>query len=406
MRRGGYLRPPTLRFRRGTAATPYEGLKMGFLPYRGPNKIRTALLVGKEVEQEAKEMYQNLVEGVGGYEGFQPLFDAEISPDPQAVVVEKPEQFVDAVEEVEEDVDLVMAYIPDEMAFPYYEDPYMPLKQALAQKGLPSQMINYSTCKNLATSPYVLFNLALNTYTKAGGTPWILDHDLSVDAVVGYDVSPQGITVAIATKWRNLFFKWIPTIETAEPEQTMGRSLATAVVEAHKALNHPIQTIEIHREGTYRDPEIEIIRKLFKELADAGYVEKEVKWLAIEVKRRFTPRILKIGKYTAQNPDKGTYLQLDHVKCLVCTTGYPERRLTELHAPTRPIMIEVADANWWDYRLEDIARDIYWLSELHWASAFVSTKTPITTLYPNRICSFWKAGVQPTKKMMDKLWFL
>jgi len=28
------------------------------------------------------------------------------------------------------------------------------------------------------------------------------------------------------------------------------------------------------------------------------------------------------------------------------------------------------------------------------------------TLYAHRICSFWRAGVQPSEEYYDKLWFL
>jgi len=56
--------------------------------------------------------------------------------------------------------------------------------------------------------------------------------------------------------------------------------------------------------------------------------------------------------------------------------------------------------------MKEILKEVYWLSELHWASGFRSSKHPISTLYAHRIVQFVASGVEPPVEYKGKAWFL
>ncbi|MEM4425662.1 MAG: Piwi domain-containing protein [Candidatus Nezhaarchaeales archaeon] len=398
MRKGGYLKRPVLKFRDGTALTPIEGFKLNFKPYRGAKSISCYVICKGNVLHAAKEMIYNLIYGVKGYEGLEAWFDCSLNVH-SIVKVDANDEYVKVANEVSEDHDIVVAFIPDEMAVEYEEDPYMPLKRILAAKGLPSQMIEESTCRHLRDNSYVLFNVALSLYSKTGGIPWTLSEPLYFDCVIGLDSMNKGVaaTVAYATP---LSFNWF--IESGGRE-----ALTEAVISCLKEAKtyKPIRRIAFHKDGPLHESEVEALKAALNRAEEIGLVHDPL-WCAFEVKSRFTPRILGTSALRFYNPEKGVYVQLDKFKAIVATTGFPERPLSPAQSPVRPIMVEAVDGSWWDFDFERALTDVYWLSELHWASGFTSTRLPITTLYAKRICSFWRAGVEPSKQLYGKLWFL
>ena len=164
--------------------------------------------------------------------------------------------------------------------------------------------------------------------------------------------------------------------------------------------------MSFHCDGPLREEALSSLRKVLKEAMGEGVVEEDARWTVLEVKSRAVPRLL--GKRGLQlfSPEKGAYVQLDSFQILVATTGFPEQPPLPMQAPARPILIELADANYWELPLTELARDVYWLSELHWSSGLRSPRLPITTLYVKRLKAFWRAGVVPPEELYRRLWFL
>ena len=272
----------------------------------------------------------------------------------------------------------------------------MPLKRVLASRGIPSQMVEESTCKHLRHNSYVLFNLALSLYSKAGGTPWVLAEPLYFDCIIGFDVGGGGV-VATVSQGAPLTFNWVIEDQSRE-------GLVKAIVECLR-MARMSEKIAFHKDGPLHDWELEALRASIDEAKRLKILDEPL-WCAFEVKSRFTPRILSSSGLSMYNPEKGVYVQLDKFKAIVATTGFPERPLSPAQSPVRPIMVEAVDGSWWDFDFTKALTDIYWLSELHWASGFTSTRLPISTLYAKRMCSFWRAGVKPSEKLHGRLWFL
>lgn len=396
--RGGIFSRPVLKFKWGTAITPYEGFKMGLKPLKGPHFIEMCALVRRDLKEECEEFLNRLINGIHVFRGFEEWFDCVVAC--EEIVVDENREYLDAAGHV--DADVVLAVIPDEMAVEYEEDPYMPLKRELSMRGIPSQMVTFSTVKYLGDKGYVLFNLALNIYAKAGGIPWALAEELYFDTVVGLDVGGGNIVVASLGKsieefhWRRAF----------NPQVEVAVSLKDILLDTLVALSEKreLKRVVIHRDGIAFPHEVEVVRDVFSELKYMGY--DVPLWAFVEVKKRAIPRILRSIKGGYKNPVQGVYVELDPFKYIVATVGYPEHPLLSHYGVARPLVVELVETSNWELEFRRVVRDIYWLSQLNWASGLLPSRLPISTLYPHRIISFLRAGVHPPDEFMRRMWFL
>lgn len=350
---------------------------------------------------EAKELVERTIYGYKWFKGLEEWFDAEV-PEINFIEVSNTKEYFKKIEEIPYTT-VVLTVIPDEMSVDYDEDPYMPLKQEYASRGIPSQMVNFSTCRNLRDSPVVLYNIALNIYAKAGGIPWILAEPLQVDAAIGLDAGGGAAAATILYNWTNLNFTWEteanPSVREVLSLETLLTRLAEKIAEERSPSN-----IVFHKEGLFHPKEIQLLRKLVEDWKTQGLVEENFQYTVVEVKKKCVPRILREQGARYYNPVKGTCLILDKYKALVTTTGYPDKILYT--APVKPLIVEIADTSNWDTaNILQYAKQVYWLSELHWGSGIFTSKYPITTLYAHRIIAFWIQGIHPTEQE-NTLWFL
>lgn len=407
MIRGGIFPPPILLFSNGTALSPVEAIKIGLKPYIKLKEVKIVILTSEEVLPDTLLFLKNLDEGIGIWPGFQKAFGTTVSLIKEPLVVKDSYEYQDLVEEIPPDTDLVLAIIPDEEIVPYEEDPYMPLKRSLSSRGIPSQMVTYSTVKNLRDKSFVLINIALSIYAKVGGVPWVLTGRPSWDLLIGIDTSPGCIGITLMSNWHSWSFKWDvyvnPEIEIIRVlENVLQESITTYVKEENL---YP-RRIVVHRDGLLFEEEIEQITESFNRLQHAGILPRNMEYYLIEIRKRNPARFIKITRKHAYTPEKGTFLQLGEYRYLINTTGYPDLPPILALSPPRPITVELVETNNWEINFYTLAKHTFWLTALHYASAFVTPKLPISILYPDRIASFWNAGVHPSANLKKKLWFL
>ncbi|HDI74602.1 MAG TPA: hypothetical protein ENF55_01460, partial [Thermoprotei archaeon] len=240
-------------------------------------------------------------------------------------------------------------------------------------------MINFTTCRNLRRSPVVLYNIALNLYAKTGGVPWILADPLEPDTVIGLDTGGGAAAATLLHNWKNLEFTWSTEVNPSVREVV---SMQTLLANLLENLSKPLHKIVFHKEGLFHETEIQLLRKLVEDWKTQGILQEDTEYTVLEIKKRCVPRILREQGAKYYNPAKGTCLLLDKYKALVATI---ERPLTYT-APVKPLVVEVADTNNWDtVNITQLAKQVYWLSELHWGSGIFTSKHPISTLYAHRI---------------------
>jgi len=401
----GLFPKPVLRFKKGTTLFPANGFKYNLEPYSGPDRIRLGLMARRSLKKYALNLVRNIVFGIDGYKGMAKWFKTYIKFPPKTVFKEKYDEFDDGLEDLS-DCDIVLIVIPDEKAYSYDEDPYMPLKQRAALLGLPTQMICESTLKYLRDRDYVLLNLALSIYSKVGGIPWIIGSKMFSKNFIGIDITRNGVAVFILHMGKKIFFDWrIHLSPTVEVIYGLDKIILDAFEILYKNCGE-IDSIVIHRDGNIFEGEVEAIRNAISIGLSEDIFAENFSWHIVEVKKKIIPKIVgyRYGRLT--NPEKGYFYKIDLYRYLITTSGFPEHPYIAESGLARPIIVELVDTSNWEIDMYMIARDIYWLSELHWASAFSSTRLPITTLYPHRICGFWSAGIYPSEKYYNKLWFL
>lgn len=405
--KGIMLPRPVLKLRRGTAITPFDGFKLGFGPYCGPSEINVAILSCEEYVEDVIDLYCNLKDGKGVFNGMEKWFNIVLPEDPKIISVVSEEDLTSNVSRIPK-CDLVLVAVPDDLMVEYDDDPYMPLKREIAKLGIPSQMLEYSTVKNLKDNPYVLFNLALSVYSKVGGIPWILAEPTFSELVIGLEVRKtlnERIVAGVSVlSMKNRFrFNWsYSTVDFLRAEQisfVIRNELKDVVCE------EDVQDFTFHYEGMPSQEVIDGIKKALNDLVDENMLSKDYSFRVVAVKKGGTPKIFKAIHGSYGVPDKGFTIILDYYRGIVATSGFPE---FSFHSPlglVRPLKIEVVDENC-EHDIKEVIKEVYWLSELHWASGFRSSKYPISTLYAHRIVQFVASGVEPPEEYRGKAWFL
>ncbi len=403
MRRRGVLPQPVLLFRGGTSLRASEAFKLGFRPLKVPEHIEVKLMAREDLVRDALALYNNLREGAGMWRGFDRAFGVSIPEQPETLIVERNEEYVEGVKSIG-NCDILLAIIPDEMWVPYENDPYMPLKRELAAKGLPSQMVEFSTASRLRDRGYVLLNIAVNIIAKVGGVPWGLAEHLHFDMVVGYDTVPGAVAAAAIADAKKPEIAW-RVVENPEVEVARGveRMLEELILRVNK--ERPLQRILIIRDGLVHSSELKAIRRLIHKLREQEVLAEHFLYFLVSLRKAVPVKVLGYVGPTYYIPEKGTYVQIGKSEYLLMTTGYPDV-VSELQTPPSPLMIVTEDTNYWEADPLVALRDIYWLTSLHYASPFRSPRLPIVILYPDRLMKFWRAGVKAKGELTKRLWFL
>ena len=402
--RGGHFRNPVLIFKNGTALSPYKAFMQGFKPLKGPRRIRILLLAEKDRINQLLNLLKNLKSHIGTWLGFETTFQCKLEYDMEKICLDRG---IEGLEKKVSKYDIILAAIPDEEFVDYENDPYYPLKRQLALLGIPSQMVAYTTLEYLSNRSYILYNIGLAIYAKVGGIPWGIAGKTIADIYIGLDIAGGYATATIITDWWHPKITWnIIGGRHVEIIENVGKLLAGAIERRRRTLKGKIRRIVIHRDGLFHQKEINMIREELDILAAKGIIDKNYEYYLIEIRKRCVARFIRALEKHYYTPEKGVYLELSPHKYIISTTGYPDMPLTILQSPPRPIIVELVETNNWEINFKEFAREVYWLTHLHYASAFRTPKLPITTLYSHRISSFANAGVIPHEKLLGKYWFL
>lgn len=401
MLKSGILPRPVLAFRKGTSIHPFKALGSGFCPLTEMRKLTVKFCSAAKVSGEMKDLAKALDGGYGLYRGFSWTFCTDFEYYFEEVAGE------DELEKISpEGADVTVYAVPDESYVPEDRDYYIPLKQLTAGAGEPTQMVNYSTLRRASRNPYILFNLALNIYGKAGGKAWGIAGGLEGEVHVGVDVAGNYAVATLLTDTSRPDVTWEyeanPAVEIAESLDMLMYRIA---VENEEKFRHA-RDIVVYRDGAAHWSEVKRLRGVFARLKMEGIVPPEAGYSLVEVRKRIAPRIYRVAGDKILNPIKGTYLLLGKNTAIVATSGAPERPLPSLSGLVRPLAIRLVDTSNWETGILSLARNVYWLAQLHWGSAFTTPRLPITTLYAHKIARFLSIGAYPHQNLKDKLWFL
>lgn len=319
-------------------------------------------------------------------------------------------------------------------------DPYLVTKAELMKAGVPSQAISVEHMDAPPMQlPYVLDNVALATYAKLDGTPWVIStrapttHELVVG--VGYtEVSERrlgkreryvGITTVFQGDGRYLLWGLTREVAYEEYPAELLRNLQ-AVVRYVRAQNGWEEGDKVrlicHVYKSLRNTEVEAIKELVKQLIGEQFT---VEFAFLDVSWGHPYRIFDLaqpgipyrrnGRRQVKGrgiPVRGLCLQLDRSRALLHLTGPRDVKTDEQGLP-QPLLLELhRDSDFTD--MTYLARQVYHFTYMSWRS-FSPASEPVTIKYSQliaqlqgrlRLISGWDSTTLSVGSLRGRRWFL
>lgn len=181
----GYFSPlPALRFSRVNPAATHTNSRQGLRSYGpygsgslGMDRVRCGLLypAGHGILKDI--LIQGLTKGAKAFPGFHRTFRVPL----EFVVIREYTNLEDQLRQiVEEEVDLVICLIPSDEDDSYYHL----AKKWLLNNGIPSQIVTLPKLQDAIQRPWVIESMALASYAKIGGTPWVVASENGQNEVI------------------------------------------------------------------------------------------------------------------------------------------------------------------------------------------------------------------------------
>jgi len=323
---------------------------------------------------------------------------------------------------------------------PTHKNPYFVSKAAFMLAGVPTQDVTIENMQKQGEGlAYLLNNVALATYAKLDGTPWVIatHRPSTYELVVGLGstevsstrVSPRKRYVGITTMFQGdgMYLVWGLTREVEFEDY------ASALLESLRATIRHVQSqngwqagdkirLICHVYKRLKDSEVDVIKTLVRELIDKRFavefafldVSEQHIYHIFDNAQQGVPYWVNGRKSTkgAGLPERGLCLQLDDRRGLLHLTG-PGDIKTDMQGLPQPLLVELhPDSDFTD--MTYLLRQIYHFSFMSWRSFFPATQ-PVTIKYSQLIANMlgnlnlvngWDSTVLSVGSLRGRRWFL
>lgn len=321
------------------------------------------------------------------------------------------------------------------------QNPYFASKAAFMLGGVPVQAVCIENVEGHETQlPYILNNLALASYAKMRGVPWVIStrapasHELVIgmgyaevsDRRLGDRTRYVGITTLFQGDGRYVVWGLTREVEFESYAGALLESLRTTVRyvrDSHGWQPGDQVRLIFHVYKHMKHVEMDAIQELVRAMLDDDY---RVEFAFLDISQHhayqlFDPASPGKAYWKAAGrrrkkgvgvPERGICLQISHRTALLHLTG-PGDLKTELQGVPRPLLIDVHPRS--DFTdLAYLARQIYHFTYVSWRSFFPSAE-PVTISYSRLIAkalanlrsvSGWNSSVLTVGSLRDGKWFL
>ncbi|WP_256392855.1 Piwi domain-containing protein [Natronoarchaeum rubrum] len=373
------------------ASKPSSGLKRHGV-YRSPGKYRVGVLFPTNF----KEIHQGLIDLIAKTLA---QWNAPAGTSGYSYELGSLSEYSDVYQQLRDETDVVIAMVPDKGAaddFPGVEDPYDELKRTLMRQGIPSQMLQKSTAQDIiATSRKAasdqLVNVLSAVIAKAGGTPWqINEMPGETQAFMGLDVTRDqetgqhsGASASIVMRDGSTFAAESTTQQAGEKfvSDQVGEFVRDLVFDFADERDEPLDRLTILRDGKVHE-DIEAIRE------GLSAVDAEID--IVGVRKRDQTRIAEFNGREFRIAQKGVgFVDSDRDQAIVHAFGKPEID-DDNHVGTPRTFRLIKDSGPTD--IETLARQSFWLSEIHYGSPARSTRLPVPIKYADQAAKYVSDG--------------
>jgi hypothetical protein len=244
----------------------------------------------------------------------------------------------------------------------------------------------------------VLENILSGILGKSGAIPWVMADPLTCDCFLGIDSG--------GAESRIWSYAYVFDSTGASIGSERGQAFQNESIEKGRFKNSIIQSlsnypkrsgsskgpnrITIHRDGRFTRSEKEGLLEALEMLKSNGQLEHMPSVAVVDVKKGHTLRIFEKGQGGFKNPFIGSHFILDDRRAVVNTTGTPV--LSE-QGTAAPLLLEM-ETIFGKFDIQDIAKDLFYLSELNWGSPKMDTKMPITIRFAEKRIFYADKGIE------------
>ena len=352
-----------------------------FGPKRKPmDEPWIAVLHTDSTRQTAFEAFDDIREYIKRYA------DLELKERPGGVSFESRSEYDQWKEEFAPKVTGAFAYLTGDSQTDYYD-------VINAVNGKPVQHIrheNYQQERNREKS-YSLRNTATDLASKIGVRPFLLENGLHADVAIGLSVTGDQNTTACSVTvsgdsgnvidWtKQPHGRGDSTVDDFDHAEKL---IGDGIVEAINRNDGSVDSLVVHRNGTYGNEEIAGIQSAVDSLKQEGYINDDFSWSAVELRDNTSYRIF--SDNTNSECRTGAYAKVDESTMMLAPSG---GEYTSQGTPRTFRIQEKAGTG--DINITEIGQDVFALSFLVWWSPDSKISDPITTRYPAEMHSLFE----------------
>ena len=417
---GGVLENPLLRFNYALSSAVSKSSYRGISQY-GPydkdifqkSELNLAAIYPFVEERSIKRFAQMFRDGLDHYPGFRRWFRVDLNKfDMYSITAHLP-SYKECLEKVaRKDYDLVFV-IADGTA--QNGSVYSLIKTILLGNGIPCQVIRSQTI-NAPNDQFrwILANIALSTYAKVGGTPWVIEARHRPEIVLGMSRAmdrAKKVIVGFTTIFKHngdfvLSYSKSPVTTWEEYESGLENLVREAIIEYQKKEETP-QSLVFHFHKRTGRREINAVKRAIDGLGI------DVEYALLHLNSYSNYRIFDTTDFTYV-PLTGLMVRLSSRQVLLVTDG--RRPFSKRPYIGTPSVLEITmdKESTMDFKeFHRLVEQVYNFSYVNWRG-FNARTVPITINYSYLIARLvsslesieqWNSIIT-NGKLIDKAWFL
>ena len=395
------------------ALNPRQGLKQ-FGPYDsnlfGKACIRCGIIYPSTMEDAKTLLVDGLVNGESSFVGFQGLFQVPLSfEEEQSISLESAEQIRRASSSlVSEDLDLVFTLTSTHNSLLYQA-----CKEELLGNGIPSQVVIGEKLRDPGQRPWILENVALASYAKVGGTPWVVANPTKQQQLVLGISRVQDINKRFLVGFVTLFTQdgdfllmhsKAPVFSWDEYVEGLTRLISEALAEYHDLKGVPDSiVVHLHKRPGYK--ELESIQRALDDF------QEQVPYVLLHLNEYSNFRLFDTD-HPSYIPVSSLKVDLGYHQALLLLDGRAGDQRRKVGVPR---VLDIAMDKRSSLPAEEfpnLVRQIHDFARVNWRG-FNAAAIPVTVNYARLIARLvleigadhWNQIIA-AGKLRDKAWFL
>lgn len=248
-----------------------------------------------------------------------------------------------------------------------------------------SQCVREENLSDVTTSRAKRRNFALGMLMALGFKPWVLSTSLHADVHIGVDVLGDRVayTFVYGPSGREIVRDTGHSGGDQLIKPRLFREKLIAGITRIRSVGYSVNSLVIHRDGRWWPKETEALDEAvaYLQAPQRRVLTSAVRYAVAEIRKSHFPiRIFSTryreGRPIFENPLPGCYLVLDQNRAVLTTTGKPGE-WDEGGRTAGTMLVQMAH-NPGDLKIEDVACDVFYLTQLNWSAPDIEISSPIT----------------------------